>query len=89
MPIWLLAVVNCASGRPRYQLQRAVPGSDGVVYVQAIKSTRALGVLNRSKPVILNCRLRGAELRCDKELKITYDSQYWQEPGYFQKEVSP
>lgn len=82
-----LVLAACAS-KPTYRFQRTVPGPDGTVYVQAVKVQSAL-LFSSASNVILNCKLRGEDLRCDRELKITIDNQYWQKPDYFQKEQAP
>lgn len=81
--------VGCVTDRAHYQYQRTVPGTDGTVYVQAIKIQPKMFFFTVSRPVILNCKLRGEDLRCDRELKVSMDTKYWQEPGYFQKDVQP
>jgi hypothetical protein len=83
-----LATLNCATGKPRYQYQRTVPGADGTVYVQAIKVQPRI-LFSSTTPVILNCKLRGEDLKCDRELNLNIDTQYWQSPEYFQKDVKP
>ncbi len=83
-----LAALNCATGKPRYQYQRTVPGADGTVYVQAIKVQSRI-LFSSTTPVILNCKLRGEDLKCDRELNLNIDTQYWQAPEYFQKDVKP
>jgi len=85
----ILAAAGCATDRAHYQFQRTVPGADGTVYVQAIKVQPKMFIFSSSTPVILNCKLRGEDLRCDRELKISIDKKYWQEPGYFQKDAQP
>lgn len=84
-----LLAINCATGKPHYQYQRTVPGADGTVYVQGLKIQQKMFLYNSVKPVIWNCKLRGEDLRCDRELKLNIDSSYWQAPGYLQKDVKP
>lgn len=79
--------INCAS-KARYVYQRTVPGSDGTVYVQATR-VQPRFLFTSQTPVILNCKLRGEDLKCERELTLNIDSQYWQAPEYFQKEVKP
>ncbi|MBV6494752.1 MAG: hypothetical protein LDLANPLL_02789 [Turneriella sp.] len=82
-----LVAVGCATPA-HYQYQRTVPGSDGTVYVQALKIEPRI-IYNAKKPVILNCKLRGENLACDRELQINIDSTYWQNADYFAKEATP
>lgn len=70
--------VNCATGKPRYQYQRTVPGADGTVYVQGIKIQPKMFIFNSATPVIWNCKLRGEDLKCDRELTLNIDPQYSQ-----------
>lgn len=84
-----LTAIGCATDRAHYQYQRTVPGADGTVYVQAVKIQPKLFIFSSSSPVVLNCKLRGEDLRCDRELDISIDKRYWQQPGYFQKDAQP
>ncbi|MCX7632215.1 MAG: hypothetical protein N2Z22_02645 [Turneriella sp.] len=77
-------LLGCIS-KPSYRFQRTVPGPDGTVYVQAVKVQHAILFTSQSN-VILKRKLRGEALRCDRELKIPIDNQYWQKPDYFQKQ---
>lgn len=71
-------MANCATGKPRYQYQRTVPGADGTVYVQGIKIQPKMFIFNSAAPVIWNCKLRGEDLKCDRELALNIDPQYTQ-----------
>ncbi|HRP70337.1 MAG TPA: hypothetical protein PLY93_12455 [Turneriella sp.] len=82
-----LMAAHCATPA-HYQYQRTVPGADGTVYVQTLKIQPRI-IYNSTKPVILNCKLRGENLNCDRELQINIDSTYWQAKDYFQKEKTP
>lgn len=73
-----LVAANCATGKPRYQYQRTVPGADGTVYVQGIKVQPKMFIFNSTSPVIWNCKLRGEDLKCDRELMLNIDPQYSQ-----------
>lgn len=73
-----LLATYCATGKPRYQYQRTVPGADGTVYVQGIKVQPKLFLFNSTSPVIWNCKLRGEDLKCDRELLLNIDPQYSQ-----------
>lgn len=73
-----LVSMHCATGKPRYQYQRTVAGADGTVYVQGIKVQPKMFVFNSVSPVIWNCKLRGEDLKCDRELALNIDPQYSQ-----------
>ena len=85
----LITTLNCATDRVRYQYQRTVPGADGTIYVQGLKVQQKMFLFNSMTPVIWNCKLRGEDLKCDRELQLNIDSKYWQGPEYFQKDFKP
>jgi len=74
----LAALTNCVTGKATYQYQRTLPGADGTVYVQGNKIESRAFIFNSTKPVIWNCKLRGEELKCDRELALNIDAQYMQ-----------
>lgn len=76
----LLFLASCKS----YEYQRTLPGNDGLVYVQGLEK-RDFILVKFQRPVIWKCQLRGEELNCGQELKVTIDNDYWKE-NYFLKE---
>lgn len=73
-----LLLSRCVTGLPRYQYQRTLPGADGTVYVQGLKIQPRGYLFSSTSAVIWNCKLRGEDLKCDRELNLNIDAQYSQ-----------